>query len=224
METDTCTSTVESEREILETPPARDFKVAIGPGRGVDAGVTESATDAILRNSLDPMIFKGSSTGKPKSGLARSYPSINRLSDSKSRAQRRRMGSPPLLGSTNGALDAEIDEAEKRIVDPDRAALTWHENEITGHDPDDPDDDGEGINGVGFRPTPAMAYARSEKRKLQMTEYRNREAREARAKRSERRRTGVNSKKEREAESVADESARRVRFLEGMVEKVIAMD
>ncbi len=64
----------------------------------------------------------------------------------------------------------------------------WHESEITGHDPDDPDDDGYGINGIGFKPTSAMAYARTQRRKQQIAEYRSREAREARARRSERRR------------------------------------
>lgn len=217
---DGCSAIAEGEKEIPETQTSRDFKVAIRPEQGVDATVTESAGEAELRNTLDPMIFKGSYRAKPRPGLTRAYPSINRLFDSKSRAPKKRMDTPPLIGSTDGSLDAEIDEAERRVVDPDRAALTWHENEITGHNPDDPDDDGEGINGIGFRPTPAMAYARSEKRRLQMAEYRNREAREARAKRSERRRGGVSSKEEREIDKAHD-NARRVRFLEGMVEKVI---
>ena len=203
---------LEKEREIPEGPPSRDFKVAIEPGRGVDATVTETTGDAALPNALDPMTFKGLHKGESKTGLARAYPSINRLSDSKSRAARKRMGTPPLIGSMETSLEVGIDEAERRIVDPDRAALTWHDDEITGHNPDDPDDDGEGINGIGFRPTPAMAYARSEKRRLQMAEYRNREAREARQKRSERRRVGM--KDEREM-AKASQGARRVRFLEG---------
>ena len=66
-------------------------------------------------------------------------------------------------------------------------SLTWHESEITGHDPTDPSDDGYGINGVGFRPTPAIAHARAQKRKQQVAEWKNREAREARQRRSERR-------------------------------------
>ena len=66
----------------------------------------------------------------------------------------------------------------------------WHESEITGHDPDDPNDDGYGINGIGFRPTPAIAAARAQKRKQQLAEYRSRETKEARQKRSERRRGG----------------------------------
>ena len=56
------------------------------------------------------------------------------------------------------------------------------------------DDDGEGINGIGFRPTAAIASARSEKRKQQVSEWRAREAREARQKRFERRRGGSDGK------------------------------
>ena len=66
----------------------------------------------------------------------------------------------------------------------------WHESEITGHDPDDPDDDGYGINGIGFKPTSAMAAARTQRRRQQIAEYRSREAKEARQRRSERRRVG----------------------------------
>ena len=72
--------------------------------------------------------------------------------------------------------------------DPEDNPLTWHESEITGHNPTDPTDDGYGINGIGFRPTPAMAWARSQKRKQQIADYRSREAKEARQRRSERRR------------------------------------
>jgi hypothetical protein len=77
---------------------------------------------------------------------------------------------------------------------PPPSALTWQDSEITGHlaDPtNDPDDDGTGLNGIGFKPTPAMAYARSQKRRQQLNEWKLRETREARAKRSERRRRGI---------------------------------
>lgn len=66
-------------------------------------------------------------------------------------------------------------------------SLTWDESEITGHDPTDPNDDGYGINGIGFRPTAAIAWARSQQRQKQVAEWKNREAREAREKRRERR-------------------------------------
>ncbi|KAF2752016.1 hypothetical protein M011DRAFT_473298 [Sporormia fimetaria CBS 119925] len=77
---------------------------------------------------------------------------------------------------------------------PPPGSLTWQDSEITGHlaDPStEPDDDGTGINGIGFKPTPAIAYARAQKRRQQLIEWRARETREARAKRSERRRRGI---------------------------------
>lgn len=73
------------------------------------------------------------------------------------------------------------------IVDPLRASLTWQESEITIYDPDDSDDDGTGINGIGFKPTPEMEHARRMKRKKQLAEYRKREMGDARARRKERR-------------------------------------
>jgi hypothetical protein len=210
--------------EIPETPQQqnggnreRSFQIAIGKERVIDPLLAEKARAVTLRNEVDPVIFN-SGVGKLKSGLGRSYPSINRLQDSKSRG-RKRMGTPPLFGSAEASLEIEGDE-EGRVIDEDRARLTWHDDEITGYSIEDPDDDGEGINGIGFKPTPAMAYARTAKRRAQMEEYRNREAREARAKRSERRR-GNESVKSREEEI---ERERRVRFRESLVETVIPTD
>jgi hypothetical protein len=88
-----------------------------------------------------------------------------------------------------------------RSPSPPPSALTWHDNEITGHlvNPStDPDDDGTGLNGIGFRPTPAIAYARSQKRRQQLNEWKARETREARAKRHDRRRRGVGGSVSRE--------------------------
>lgn len=75
-------------------------------------------------------------------------------------------------------------------MDYDQAQFTWQDNEITGQDIDTttPDDDGLGINGIGFKPTPAVAFARSQKRRQQVNEWKLREAREARQRRIERRR------------------------------------
>ncbi|KIW66547.1 hypothetical protein PV04_05871 [Phialophora macrospora] len=78
-----------------------------------------------------------------------------------------RSGSPPLAGGLSDEF--------------------WHDSEITGHDPDDPEDDGYGINGIGFKPTAAIAWTRSQQRKQQLTDCKNREAREARQQRSEKR-------------------------------------
>lgn len=72
--------------------------------------------------------------------------------------------------------------------------LTWSDSEITGHLGTDPNDDGYGINGLGFKPTPAVAWARSERRKRQIAEWKNREASEARLARRERRGIGGESK------------------------------
>lgn len=109
---------------------------------------------------------------------------------------------------------------KSRSSAPLSPTLWWHDEEITGHNPDDPTDDGYGINGVGFLPTPAIANARAERRKKQIAEWRNREAKEARQKRGDRR-------KRRELESgssgngtdrghtgVRVNDSRRVRFLE----------
>ena len=99
---------------------------------------------------------------------------------------------------------------------PSSSTLWWTDKEITGHNPTDPTDDGYGINGVGFVPTPAIANARAERRKRQVADWKNREAKDARQKRSDRRR-----RKEAEAESIAAAAAglgadggRKVRFLE----------
>lgn len=125
-------------------------------------------------------------------------------------SSRRRAGTPPLKfkdqHSSDGDIDSGSEDEEIHIVDPVRAALTWQEDEITVYDPDDKDDDGTGINGVGFRPTPAIAHARAMKRRQQITEYRKREESEARARRNQRRREG-------EAPSRIDKpSPRKVRF------------
>ena len=68
--------------------------------------------------------------------------------------------------------------------------MTWQEDEITGHDIDHTaDDDGEGINGIGFIPTPAMVTKRSEWRRRQILEWRARESKEARQRRYDKRKS-----------------------------------
>lgn len=98
---------------------------------------------------------------------------------------KKRAGTPPLRIKK---LLSKLGDTNKDVVDPVRAALTWHEDEITIYDPDDEDDDGTGINGVGFKPTAAIAHARVMKRRQQMAEYRRREESDARARRNQRRR------------------------------------
>ncbi|KIH93910.1 hypothetical protein SPBR_06000 [Sporothrix brasiliensis 5110] len=85
-----------------------------------------------------------------------------------------------------GSEDAKppAGDTNRVITDPLRASLTWQDDEITVYDPNDADDDGTGVNGIGFKPTPAMAHARALKRRQQLAAYRRREEREARARRS----------------------------------------
>lgn len=94
--------------------------------------------------------------------------------------------------------------------------LWWQPAEITGLDHNDPADDGYGINGIGFIPTPAVANARLKHRKRQLAEWKSREAKEARQKRVEMRRGKDIQLHSLEASNTAtlDEAARKVRFLE----------
>ncbi|MCJ1454697.1 hypothetical protein MMC28_005050 [Mycoblastus sanguinarius] len=101
---------------------------------------------------------------------------------------------------------------------PPTPALWWTDTEITGHNPNDPTDDGYGINGVGFIPTPTIANARAERRKKQVAEWKNREARDARQRRSDRRRKrdsgAANSGTDQEDNLTRPDEGRKVRFLE----------
>ena len=81
----------------------------------------------------------------------------------------------------------EVPPAQAELSNTD-TSLTWQESEITGHEIDAAaDDDGEGINGVGFVPTAAMANQRSERRRRQILEWRARESKEARQRRYDKR-------------------------------------
>lgn len=137
----------------------------------------------------------------------------------------KRAGTPPpqLPADTPSASDATTATAPAPtedapvITDPLRASLTWHDDEITIYDPDDSDDDGTGINGIGFKPTPAIAYARTVKRRQQLAEYRKREERDARAKRSQRRGGRVNSPAPMDRDMKGKKAERRrVRFMESV--------
>jgi len=181
------------EMEIPETPQNPDIKFA------------PEGSEQPKSAKTSPIVFKGVNTLESSSSqLKKSYPSINRLVDSKSRGCKR-MSPPPLESSPEVSI-LDIDNSIEGMVD--RATLTWHSDEITGHHPEDPDDDGEGINGIGFKPTAAQAAARAQRRKQQLAEYRSRESKEARAKRSERRRASPTLSRD----SMRAETARRVRF------------
>ncbi len=125
----------------------------------------------------------------------------------------KRSGTPPFPTPTPAT--ATTASSTPPPTDPLPSSLTWHDSEITIYDPDDSDDDGTGINGIGFKPTPAIAYARTVRRRQQLAEYRKREEREARAKRSLRRRGASPAPGLLEGTAgVGKKTKRRVRFLE----------
>ncbi|KAG8529274.1 uncharacterized protein KY384_005909 [Bacidia gigantensis] len=94
----------------------------------------------------------------------------------------------PTTPLTQGTADALQGQNSSSSI----PTLWWSETDLTGQtlDTQDSGDDGEGINGIGFMPTPAIAYARSEKRRRQLKDWKERESREARIRRGERRRKG----------------------------------
>ncbi|RMY02664.1 hypothetical protein D0868_07863 [Hortaea werneckii] len=116
---------------------------------------------------------------------------------------RKRLASPPppLASPKPSSASRKPNRTSSPTPDQDNSAhlptddptsLTWQDDEITGHelDANDPGDDGLGINGIGFRPTPAEAEARSQRRKKQIANWKAQEAKEARQRRMDRRRGG----------------------------------
>ena len=126
----------------------------------------------------------------------------------------------PVSSPTPPPSATKLNASKSPPTTPSAQALWWDDSEITGHDPKDPTDDGYGINGVGFLPTPAIANARAERRKKQVAEWKLREAREARQKRSDRRRRRdldmgpVGNPIARGESCSTIEEGRKVRFLE----------
>ena len=109
------------------------------------------------------------------------------------------------FGSTNHSSSPP--RSQKMPASPPLSDLTWQDDEITGHltgPANDPDDDGTGLNGIGFKPTPAIAYHRAQRRRQQLSEWKARETREARAKRSQRRNRGVSARLHASRESTVE--------------------
>ena len=87
----------------------------------------------------------------------------------------------------NGTVISRTERTDSPLSDTDPSDLFFQDSEITGHlvDPStDPDDDGYGINGIGFKPTPTIAWHRTQKRRQQILEWKAREARDARMRRA----------------------------------------
>ncbi|PSR92359.1 hypothetical protein BD289DRAFT_481105 [Coniella lustricola] len=176
--------------------------------------VAPTASKPLEAYALDHRLFTSSPKPSP-ARLPRPSSAHGQQAEPAKTKPRRRMGTPPRTDthSKTNASQADSDTPIIDAFDPVRANLTWHEDEITVYDPEDEDDDGVGINGIGFKPTPAIAYARTMKRKQQLADYRKREEREARARRSHRRR-GTPEKLDVSKMSQQDSGSRKVRFTE----------
>lgn len=180
-----------------------------------EPSLPSSASTLLSEPAQVTEVHPGSSTNARKSPDAPSP-----KSKKASRKQRKKLKPDPspiqdLQGSEDAAATSTPamipqgeDDEDSEIVEPIRAALTWREEEITVYDPEDKDDDGAGMDGVGFQPPPAIARAIALKKRQQLLAYKKMVDGDARAKRNERRRG-------REAAAAAKESARRrrVRFL-----------
>lgn len=121
----------------------------------------------------------------------------------------------PSRGSTIADLLVKSSRPKSPPLEGEISDQFWHDSEITGHDPDDPSDDGYGINGIGFRPTAAIAWSRSQRRKQQLVEYKSREASEARQQRSERRKRFISESDEAPSLESSPRKSVRVRFDDG---------
>jgi len=145
---------------------------------------------------------------------------VSRASEDKSHETSRHLESASRVPQAQGnTLLTESAQRLPRSKSPPLAGEIsdhfWHDSEITGHDPNDPDDDMYGINGIGFRPTAALAWSRSQRRKQQLTEYKNREARDARQQRSERRKRFISDNDDTPSRDSSPRKSVRVRFEDG---------
>ncbi|ROW15697.1 hypothetical protein VPNG_02198 [Cytospora leucostoma] len=200
--------------EIPDTPyAAKDQQIASADPNHLQphlAPIDQSKSNSVAHGKIDPKALNLSSNVLP-SKITKTYHTTDKsLAGTLKPTNHKRAGTPPLVApNTRTGNHDQSGDPEAVIFDPVRASLTWHEDEITVYDPEDKDDDGTGINGIGFKPTPAIAYARTMKRRQQLADYKKREEREARARRSSRRRGSPERPKLERKPSV-----RKVRFTE----------
>ncbi|OBT93276.1 hypothetical protein VE01_08407 [Pseudogymnoascus verrucosus] len=192
-------------KEIPETPQVSS-NIVSGP-----AGAIRFDMKAAFGSQQNNIIFTGANSTSTPTTLTTTLPS---------RPSHKLPASPPSPDPPPQQFSPAPSPPVTPMTSPSQEppSLHWEESEITGHNPSDPDDDGEGINGVGFKPTAAIARARSERRRKQLADYKSREdkeARDARAKRAAlRRRKGSEGVAVKTEESQVSEKERRVRFSE----------
>jgi hypothetical protein len=192
-------------KEIPETPQVSS-NIVSGP-----TGAIRFDMKAAFGSQQNNIIFTGANSTSAPTTLTTTLPS---------RPSHKLPASPPSPDPPPQQFSPAPSPPVTPMTSPSQEppSLHWEESEITGHNPSDPDDDGEGINGVGFKPTAAIARARSERRRKQLADYKSREdkeARDARAKRAAlRRRKGSEGVAVKTEESQVSEKERRVRFSE----------
>lgn len=212
--------------EVPETPDIanKTFVISIGKERQVDPLVEQKAHAVRMWNDVDHGIFVSSAANASGKTEVRAFQGKERVVASNGfhelPASSVYPSQPPqhvhLPGASTGTSRGT--HGDQGIEAQDQRDLTWRNEEITGHNPNDPEDDGEGINGIGFKPTPAIARQRSETRRKQMEDYRSREAKEARAKRSQQRAKYDGSAPKCFSQD-EKEMLRRVHFMETEVQK-----
>jgi hypothetical protein len=162
---------------LAQHKPAAVLEIAETPGCRPEMPRPEMPRPEMPRPSTPSPLAKQISPSKTKSNS----PFV------KITPKRMRSPPPPLTTSPTPS-DKPATSSTSSQDSSNLATTTWQESEITGHEIHTAlGDDGEGINGIGFRPTPAIAQARSQKRKHQLNQWRAREAKEARQRRYERR-------------------------------------
>lgn len=207
-------STIDWEKDIPQ-PEHNEDAVAVRPKRTKPEGV---AVDAGKQTAVRAAAEQGDGSAQgsePERETSKGKSSGDTAKEREDQGEDSKDG-PSLASPT---IANEGPQAKRRCSRPKgfspkapepEDSMTWQEHEITGHLNDDPDDDGEGMNGIGFIPTAAMADARTQRRRQQVQEYKNREAREARRLR------GVRRRAEPVEAPVADSpiDGRKVRFAE----------
>jgi len=205
--------TLDGMKEIPETPQV-SFTTDLDFNRAAYVTPDESP----VRNRGNPIVFRGSDSHPTNSHLTFPQAARKRRSSPSTPPRNARTPSPDVVNQQDFSPPPSSPFSPEAPLFPEFTSLHWEDSEITGHNPSDPEDDGEGINGLGFKPTAAIARLRSERRRKQLAEYKSREdreAREARARRIEqRRREKVGELTAAAEQKDAAEKERRVRFLE----------
>ncbi|KAF7191562.1 hypothetical protein HII31_07064 [Pseudocercospora fuligena] len=200
-------------KKLKRNPRVREFSATPQEHRSLE--IPESVDDnstPLLEVAETPGAYERSSTPTPSGSW---QPELNSNDTMKiddaikpPPPRTKRMLSPPPPSPATDAM--AVDPFETSF---DLSSLTWQDDEITGHEITSPDDDGEGINGIGFKPTPAIAQVRSQKRRQQVNEWKAREARDARQRRMDRRR-GMGGDGASDPATSGEPTKRHVRFMD----------